>query len=263
MNNIKGKEYREQYIIKALSLKGSVRIHDLSSELGVSRETIRRDLKNLEKKDLLQCTHGGAIIDSPANAYYEAVSAQDKHPLEKKAISAKASELIKDYEAIIVIGSTTTECLSPYLLHKNHLTVITNSFAIAQCASQNPTNTIIILGGEYDTTLQATTGAITVSSLENYRADKVFFSARGISCHFGITSHPEGDSQLIKSALSISKTSILLCDYSKFWCVGLYKICEVSELDIIVSDSHLSQKKINELSAENVQVVIADTSDNS
>ncbi len=258
MESLKGKENREKYITTALSLKGSVRIHDLANELGVSRETIRRDLKDLEAREMLQCTHGGATIDSPTNAYYEALIAKAKNPDEKQAIGKKAADLIKDYEAIIILGTTTTEYLGPHLAQKNHLTVITNSFSIAQYASKNPTNSIIILGGEYNTNLQATTGAATISALENYRADKVFFSTRGISCHFGITSHPESDAQIIKTALSISKTSILLNDYSKFWIVGLYKVCDISDIDFVISDSQLSQKKINELSSEDTHLIIAE-----
>lgn len=257
INDIKGKEGRENYILKLLSLKGSVRISELSSELQVSRETVRRDLKDMEEKGMLQYIHGGATIDTPNNEHYEATSAHNKHSKEKKAIGKTAADFVKDYEAIIIIGSTTTERIAPYLMGKNHITVITNSFRIAEHASENPTNSVIVLGGEYNTTLQATTGVATIAALENYRADKLFFSSRGVSCEFGITSHPETDALVIKKAMSISKTSILLGDHSKFWIVGLHKICNISDIDIVISDSNLPQKKINELSSQNIQVVIA------
>lgn len=258
INDIKGKDGRENYILKLLSLKGSVRISDLSSELHVSRETIRRDLKDMERKGVLQYIHGGATVNTPNNEYYEAISAHNKYSEEKKAIGKAAADLVKDYEAIIIIGSTTTERIAPYLIGKNHITVITNSFRIAEYASENATNSVIVLGGEYDTTLQATTGVATISALENYRADKLFFSPRGVSCEFGITSHPETDALAIKKAMSVSKASILLGDHSKFWIVGLHRICNISDIDIIISDSELSQKKINELNSQNIQVVIAD-----
>lgn len=257
MNHRKGKTDRESYILKTLSQRGNVRIFDLSNTLGVSRETIRRDLKDLEDRGVLHYTHGGATLDVPANNHYEASSAHSKYSEEKNAIGKKAAEFIKDYEAVIILGSTTTERLGPYLSDKNYITVITNSFAIAQNASQNPTNTVIMLGGEYNTALQATTGIAAANFLENYRADRLFFCPSGVSCQYGVTNLSESDTLVIKSALPISKSIILLSDYSKFWTVGLHKICDIENIDIIISDSCLSKRKIDELTAQNVQVVIA------
>lgn len=258
MDITKKKADRENYILELLSQNGTVKINELSKQLNVTRETIRRDLKDLQNKGLLICIHGGATISTPTNSTYEINAANVKYVREKNAIAKKAAELINDYEAVIILASTTTERLAPYLPQKNHLTVITNSFTIATYTLQNPTNSVIVLGGYYDSNLQATTGDYTTESLERYRADKVFFSPRGVSCLYGITSHPESETRVIKTAISVSKKAILLSDYSKFWTVGIYKLCDISEIDTIISDRSLSEKKIKELTDNKIQVILAD-----
>lgn len=262
MKNIKGKTNREKHILTLLSQKGSVKISDLAKELLVSRETIRRDLMDLEKKNMLQCIYGGAIANTPANIHYQINDAYIKCVEEKNAVAKKAAELIQDYEVVVILASTTTERIGPYLSEKNWLTVITNSIAIANYASQNQTNSVIMLGGDYDNTHKATLGHSAADALASYRADKLFFSSSGVSVAYGITEYYEQYMLVIQAALSIAKTSILLCDYTKYGTIGLHHVCNVSDLDMIIFDSNLVPKKIATLSKENAQIIIADPASN-
>ena len=256
--NIRGKAARENFIIQSLSQSGSVKIIDLSKELKVSRETIRRDLHDMEENGLLRCTHGGAVIDIHASHRYEAAAAHVKYVNEKTAIGKKAAEFIDNNDTVIILYSTTIERIGPYLKDKNHLTVITNSFVIAEYTLKNQTNSVIMLGGDYNSSLQATTGNVTATTLARYRADKLFFCPSGVSKQFGVTDYPESDADVVKSALSVSKQSILLSDYTKFWNTGLYRVCDISDIDIVISDSKLSQVTIDEYDGESPQIVIAE-----
>ena len=253
-----GKAAREDYIMQTLSKDGNVKIIDLAEDLKVSRETIRRDLRSMEKNGLLRCTYGGAVIDIHASHRYEAATAHVKYIKEKTAIGKKAANYIDDNDTLVILYSTTVEKIGPYLKDKNHLTIITNSFVIADYALQNQSNSVILLGGNYNNQLQATTGTVTASSIKRYRADKLFFCPSGVSRTLGVTDYPESDADVIRAALKSSKQVILLSDYTKFWNTGLYQVCEISDIDVIITDSNLSQAQIDTFDDVDTKLVIAE-----
>lgn len=120
---------RQQYILEILRREGKVLASQLSVDLNVSEDTIRRDLRELAEVGLLQRVHGGALLRSPAAASY---AARQKHaPLEKEEIAKAAVQLVRPGQVIILDGGTTTQLVANYLPIDLQATVITNSPPIA------------------------------------------------------------------------------------------------------------------------------------
>ena len=112
------KEKRIEQIMEELATYRQIRISALSQNLGVSRETIRRDLKELEKKGLLHYEHGGASTDTAAGFPYSALTSSTKNVEEKNAIAKYAADMIREQEVVVLLAGTTVEHMGPYLRKK-------------------------------------------------------------------------------------------------------------------------------------------------
>lgn len=236
------KEKRLKYILDELAQSKSVRISELVKELGVSRETIRKDLRLLETQGLLRCVHGGAVFESKVAQRYDVHQHMIKCVDEKKAICAAASKYIKDGDSIAIAGSTTTGYLGSYLLEKNNITLLTNSIYIADCAAGNPSNKVILLGGEYIKHQNITIGYDLQAMLKKYRVDKAFASGSGISENGGLTEFGVEDSQFLNVMLSIAEENYIMMDHTKFEVTALAYVCGIDEIDNVVTDWNVGMK---------------------
>jgi len=248
---------RHRYILNILAQYQSARISALEKELGVSRETIRRDLKTLEQRGMLKCVHGGAVFNPRATHKYEVTQHRARCLAEKKTIAFAASDLIDDHDALLISGTTTTHCLGPYLAQKNSLTVITNSVYLAECAIENTTNSAILLGGNYNNDEQKTMGAQMCEMLSHYRVDKALISASGISSVHGLTDYGQDDCQFLRQAVAIAKQTVALMDYTKFSVAALARVCGIEDLNCVVTDWNTITSEIMALRQQGVKVVQA------
>ena len=226
---------RKQAIRERLQEYKSVQITDLAAALNVTKETIRRDLRDMEQDGELIRTHGGAyILDGVQNDIDISTRQVLKMP-EKEIIAQKCDSLIQSGDYIYLDGSTTAWTIAKAISHRR-LTVLTPSLEIANILSASDTVRLFVVGGEFSATSRSFTGNSAVRNLEQYFVDKAIISCRSVSMEFGLTDTNDNDAILHQLALEHAREKYLAIDYSKLDKASFSKIAPVSILDGIIMD---------------------------
>lgn len=230
------KEERHQHILDKIKLSRKVLSADLSIELNVSEDTIRRDLNELSARGLINKVHGGALTIEKKALSYEERSSSDIE--EKNCIARKAVNLIKDGQVIIMSGSTTNLQLAKIIPSDINATIYTYSLPIALQLTEHPSVEIIFIGGKLHKTAQVTVGLDVVSLISQLRADLCFIGTSGISISNGMTEPDWEVSHIKKCMIEASEKVIVLCARSKINEVKRYPVATVDRINTIVTDTN-------------------------
>lgn len=205
---------RIEYILQSLGASGSVSVAEMSATLGVSRETIRRDLKTLAEQGRVSLVHGGAAkraVAEPSLAAREAANAAGK-----AAIGAAAARLISNDMVVLIDSGSTTLGLAASLTQHSNLTVITNSLPIALLLCRSPGIKVIMLGGDIKPNDEAAFGVETMAALAHFRVDLVFIGVSGISADGEFTDYTRLAAEQRHLMMKAGKAVYVLADHSKF-----------------------------------------------
>ncbi|NSL51053.1 DeoR/GlpR family DNA-binding transcription regulator [Calidifontibacillus erzurumensis] len=235
-------EERKKVIIDILNRQDRVRIPELINILGVSGETIRRDLDKMEKENLLKKVHGGAVREKRSfELPYDQktlVNAEEKH-----AICKAAAELVEDGDIIMIGHGTTTAHMVHYLKDKKDVMIITPSIPIlTMCLDGYFDGRVIFVGGELGREQKLTAGPIAERIIEELKVNKAFIAAGGISAKSGITDYDIYGANLSRKMMERADDVIVLADHSKFGKVTFAHIASLSEISILVTDKGLSNE---------------------
>ncbi len=253
---------RQDQILQLLTLRQRVTIEDLKEELHVSVETIRRDLKTLEGEGHLRRVYGGAILASPRGVETEYTKRANLHVTEKQAIAQRACDLINDGDTIVIdVGTTTLEFVK-LLNSKRNLTILTNAMQVALRVLNETQHKVYFLGGLLRQGEDSSSGTMCINCLENYYVDKAIIGAAGISASFDITDYHEPENAVRKKMMEIAGQVIVLADHSKFGITAFCKLCNMSKVDILVTDWSTPKKTIAQLNSEcaNLEILVAEQS---
>ena len=244
---------RKQAIREQLQEYKSVRITDLAAALNVTKETIRRDLHDMEQDGELIRTHGGAyILDGVQNDIDISTRQVLKMP-EKEIIAQKCDSLIQTGDYIYLDSSTTAWTIARAIAHRR-LTVLTPSLEIAKILSVSDTVRLFVVGGEFSATSQSFTGNSALRNLEQYYVDKAIISCRSVSMEFGLTDTNDNSASLHLLALEHAREKYLALDYSKLDKTSFSRIAPISILDGIIMDRNFPVPWIKFLSENQVRI---------
>ncbi len=248
---------RQNKILELLSTDGSVSVSNLSKVLEVTEETVRRDLEKLEQKECLRRTHGGAVpLDGST---HELSLEKRKHiNVEEKARLAKiASGLIVSGDTVFLDASTTTFYMAKEIKNFSNVTVITNSIRVLSELEKSDKIKVIAIGGIVSKS-QSFVGAIAEKTIEeNYYANKMFFSGKGITANGGLHESNEQECGIKAMMLKNSEKKYYICDSSKIGKVGFIKLADFSSIDYLVT-SNLDNEEIKSKLLENEVEIILD-----
>lgn len=229
-------------VIKDLLLEHkSVTITDLSARLNVTKETIRRDLRAMEKDNELIRTHGGAYILDGVQNDLDISTRQVLKTSEKEIIAQKCDGLIQPGDIIYLDNSTTAWFIARKIASRK-LTVLTTSLEIANILSKSSTIRLILIGGEFCHRTMSFSGDGAIRNLQQYFIDKVFLSCRSVSLEFGVTDTSDNSAMLHRTALQHARQKYLTVDHSKLDKVSFTSVAPLKELDGIITDTELSQE---------------------
>ncbi|MDZ6245599.1 DeoR/GlpR family DNA-binding transcription regulator [Klebsiella pneumoniae] len=239
---------RRSNLAQLLVTEGAIKVGVLAERFGVSTETIRKDLLELEKQGVIQKRHGKAV---PFNSLLELERPFERkvaeHTDAKSRIAQAALELIPDEGVIILDAGSTNFLLAKLLFLHEGLTIFTNSLNCAQ-ALLNSKNEVYLLGGKLRGISLASVGAWGVNNLEGIRADIAFVGADGFNSSSGPCTASYEEAELKKHMVRRSQTSVVLSDSSKFELTGLFKYCEWTEVDYLITDTGVRESDIETLS---------------
>lgn len=207
--------HRREFILEGLSQNDRVSVTDIAKEFAVSDETVRRDLKDLEKEGLLRRIHGGAI--SVAAIRDEPINKRVQKAAKEKGIIAKlAVELISDHTSIFLSIGSTTEALARQLGKFSDLKVYTNSLNIAMIAKEFSGVSVFVTPGQLRQIESDLVGYDTISYIENYLFDTAFMSVAGIDIGRGFMDYEEDEARVRQTIIKSSRNRVVMADSSKF-----------------------------------------------
>lgn len=249
-------EHRKRLIIERIQENSTVDVEDLAVEFDVSSMTIRRDLRELDKKGLVQRTHGGAIkLDNSTqiNSNFDLRINNEKD--KKIEICKKAAQFVEDGDILFIDCGTTLFHLSKLITGFKNLKVITNSIPVVSELLEFPNIKVSLIGGEVDSNRKATYGKKTEDAICGYHATKAFIGADGVSIQGGISSYDEKESIITKNMALNSEKVYLLCDSSKIGKNSFVKFLPSSILNYLITDSELDVSFLEEFKNQNIKIV--------
>ena len=225
---------RKELILDILKEQKSVRILDLSKQLKVSRETVRKDIMEMEEEGLLKKTYGGAVLDE-ANTETDYERRRAENEEKKQSIADRAYQFIEPGDTIYLDYGTSTFSLAKKLVDFENLTIVTNSIPIVNLLIHSPGIQLIILGGNVRKNEDSLFGTFGLNNAKEIFVDLGFFGCAGIDIKSGVTNYHMGEIEISKTMVQHSKTAILLADDTKFGKSALYKTSNLEDLDIIIT----------------------------
>jgi len=227
---------RHQRILSLLHSNQRVSANDLADVLGVSRETVRRDLLELELAGLAERVHGGAVLPSKeGEAPFEA--RKNAHSRAKRTIARNAVSLMAPGSSIMVDAGTTTTTFGEVLAKLAGIMVVTNSIDIAQTirAAGSDIN-LILLGGQIVSDVPATYGEMTLSEIARFNVDQAFIAPVAVDATRGAFSYELSEAEVARAMVAQASRTVLLCDHSKLGATSRVRFCEPHQITTLVTD---------------------------
>ncbi len=236
---------RHQVILENLHARGQVSANGLAEQLGVTHETVRKDLLLLQERGLLRRVHGGAVPVEPV-AHEPPVAARTTYASEKARIAAAAQQFIPETGAVLLDSGTTTAALADAFPPSPGVLAITNSLPIALTLLQRAGD-VAILGGRVRQETQATVDQWALQHLESIRADVAFLGTNAFSVEHGLATPNQAEAAVKRALVRSARLRVLLADHSKFGRESVFQYAALTDIDVLVTDADLTDEAAAEL----------------
>ncbi len=233
---------RHKKIINLIQEKGRVNVEDFVSLVGVSIETIRRDLSKLANEGKIQKFHGGASLPTMQNVESSFQKRINRNITLKNKIAKKAVQLIKPNDTIFIDTGSTTIYFAKKIIGFENLTVITNSTEVAKIVSSaNPKSKVFLLGGLFAPSNQQTVGELTIKQAKMYRANQAFITVGGVDCK-DIMDFNYEEAEIAKTMIGQSEKLNVLASNSKVERVAPFRVGSINKIDNFITNKKLPVK---------------------
>lgn len=239
---------RQNRIFEIIEEQQRVEVNALSKTFNVSVDTIRRDLRQMEKEGLLQRTHGGAILPQKTGVSMGYETRKKMHSQEKTKIAKLASTYLNDHDTILMDGSTTTAAVIPHLKNLKHLTIFTNSITVAHELLQHLQSAkVFMIGGILHPQHESSFSIDCLSYIQKLYVDKVIVGSCSISVKRGLSATDIEDASIKKAMLNAGQKVIILADRSKFTRESMVQIAPIDPSYTIITDEPFSESILETL----------------
>jgi DeoR family transcriptional regulator of aga operon len=245
---------RRRMITELVASRGSLRVAELSSILGVSEVTIRNDLELLAHEGLLVRDHGGAIARTHT-ALSVAFDQRARLNLEaKQRIGQVAAALVQPGDTIMLdCGSTLME-MAKRLPNLSPLTIVTNGLNVAIQVGSLPDVHVVLAGGSLSPETIGTVGPLAERDLGDLLADKLFLGTHAFELETGLSDVSIEVARAKRTMISAAKQVILLADSGKFPTRAMARVAPLSAVHCIITDTGFPEETARQLEAQNIEV---------
>ena len=250
-NNLTG---RQQQIVETARTAGTIRIGELARAMGVSLETIRRDIRPLVETGSL-IKHHGAVSPPHFGAEAPFDRRMRENASEKLAIARHVAGMISDGDSVMLDTGTTTSILARELLSKTGLTIVTNSSDIARTLAIVNGNTVYMAGGELHGDNGAAFGRSAIEFVRNFSVRYAIISIAAVSAETGLMDHQLTEAEFARTVLQCGQKRIVITDHTKFSRTALVKACDFGEFDLLVTDREPPPAILSALSEASTEFV--------
>lgn len=248
---------RQNDILAAARKQGRVSVDSLAASFAVTPQTIRRDLSELCHRGLLARVHGGAM---PANSVSN-VGYEDRRHLfagEKALIGEAAAEQIPENSSLIINIGTTTEQVARALYNHRDLIVITNNLNVINILNGSPEKELILAGGVVRQSDGGIVGEAAVEFIQQFRVDCAVIGASALDEDGAVLDYDYREVLVARAIIANARRIILVADHQKFERSAPVRICDLSQIDMFVTDQPPPARFLEACAANEVKVVVAE-----
>jgi DeoR/GlpR family transcriptional regulator of sugar metabolism len=226
---------RRQVILTRLERDGKVVASELVDALGVSEDTVRRDLRELASGGLVQRVHGGALLPAPASVSF--AQRLQVSPQAKAHLAEAALPLLEGANVVLLDGGTTALELARRLPADRACTVLTNAPPVAAALASHPRAEVVLIGGRMLKDSQTTVGAEAVEALRQVRADVCVLGICSVDAEVGITTSHSEEAHVKRAMVAASAEVIALATADKLQTASPWVVAPVADLTHLVTDA--------------------------
>ncbi|BAG17931.1 MULTISPECIES: DeoR/GlpR family DNA-binding transcription regulator [Streptomyces] len=246
---------RREHLLDLLGRTGKIVAKDVAAELGISEDSVRRDLRDLATEGLCQRVYGGALPVSPAVVDYDA--RQAVAPDGKRKVAAVAAALVRPGGSVILDGGTTALAVARALPKNLACTVITHSPTIATALIDHPRADLFLLGGRVFKHSAVTCGAAAVEAAQNISADLCLLGVTGVHPEAGLTTGDVEEAAMKRALSARAADTYVLASSEKIGTASSYHVLPWAKITGLISDTDPHAPVVERLRALGVDVLIA------
>ena len=252
---------RRDDICRLLKEKNILSIGELSLILNIPKITIRRDLDYLAKEKRIKKTHGGAIIESTKDYEPPYLIRSLKMIEQKRAIGKLAASLIPENSLIFIDVGTTLLELAENLPTDKNISVITNWLPIAEKLGKKMFSKLFLLGGKVNCREMSIIGNYPLEFLDDFNIEICFIGLGGISIDYGLTDYTFEEVEMKKQMIQRVRKKIVLADHKKFNRLAPIKICDLSDIDTIITSEGLEAETKQKYKDFGIEIIVSKTNE--
>ncbi|MFC9729737.1 DeoR/GlpR family DNA-binding transcription regulator [Streptomyces roseolus] len=247
---------RREHLLELLARTGKIVAKDVATDLRVSEDTVRRDLRDLAAEGLCQRVYGGALPVSPAVVDYDARQALASDG--KRKVASVAARLVRPGGSVILDGGTTALAVARALPRDLACTVITHSPTIATALIDHPRAELFLIGGRVFKHSAVTCGAAAIEAAQNVSAELCLLGVTGVHPEAGLTT-ADADEAAMKRALSArAADTYVLASSEKIGTASPYRVLPWESITGLITDADPRDATVGRLRALGVDVLAAD-----
>ena len=248
---------RQAAILKAVSLAGSCSVVELAARLGVSDETVRRDLKRMAADGLVRKVHGGVTLTDPLGEpeFQQRLVTQAEA---KKAIARTAAALVRNGDSLMLDTGSTTAYVARALRHHRDLLVVTNAADIARTLATRNGNRVYMAGGELRADDGAALGPTATAFVAQFRVRLAILSIGAIDAADGLMNYHLDEAEFSRVVMRRADRTIIVADRSKFGRRALVTLCPLTAVETLITDAPPPPPFPDRLQKADATLLIAD-----
>ncbi|WP_433476374.1 DeoR/GlpR family DNA-binding transcription regulator [Spirillospora sp. CA-142024] len=246
------RDRRHELILRILRSEGPVTVETLAERLAASLATIRRDLQKLDEEGLLKRVHGGAMpVEGHDDPFTDVAEVR---PAEKDAVALRCAELIQDGETVLLDIGTTAHMVARHLRGRA-LTVVTSSLPVVETLADDQHVQLVVLGGMLRRDYRSLVGYLTEDNLRQIHADRLVLGTSGIRPTGTVMDTTVVEVPVKRAMIAASGQVVLVADAGKFPGTGMAKVCDATDLDVVITNAPVDPDTGAALADAGVQVL--------
>ncbi len=249
---------RRQRLLDLVRNEPGLRVPEIARLMGVSEGTVRNDLNALAGAGQLVRVRGGATTtaDSILNASSRFAARARVDEQAKQCIGRSAAQLVLDGDSILLDASTTVYHMARFLAERQNLRIVTNGIETARLLANNPTNTVILIGGVMNAEGSSVAGLLSEQIIAGLHFARAFVSGSGYSLERGLTEIHLSEAEIKRKAIESADQVIALVTASKIGQEDLTAFAPPGRIHRLFTDSSLEAGWVTRLEKSGIRVVI-------
>ncbi|MGW7086609.1 DeoR/GlpR family DNA-binding transcription regulator [Streptomyces sp. NPDC054871] len=246
---------RRDHLLGLLAREGKIVAKDVATELGISEDSVRRDLRDLAADGLCQRVYGGALPVSPAVVDYAA--RQAVAPDGKQKVALVAAGLVRPRSTLILDGGTTALAVARALPHDLSCTVITHSPTIAAALLDHPQAELFLLGGRIFKHSAVACGATAVEAAQNISADLCLLGVTGVHPEAGLTTGDPEEAAMKRALAARAADTYILASSEKIGTASRFRVLPWAKVSGLITDADAHDAVVEQLKELSVEILAA------